>query len=520
MNSKRLVALLLAVVLCVGLLAGCGSGTSGESQNPQSGNSGDTKEHPVLNLRLVSDVTCLDPQVTTSAEEYQLFIQIFDPLVNWNGSKSEAIPALAESWTISDDGITYVFNLRRDVKWHDGSDFTAEDVVFTMERTKVMPATASKGKVIKSATALDDYTVEIVLEYAYPNFILQLASFPFCIVNKDVVEKYGDGNEDMLIGTGAYKFVSNTTGVGVTLEANKDYWDGEPYFETINYKVIPDNNTALTSLLNGEIDLDSVSSTLDVDLVNSTDGMTVHSFKRNANYFLAMNMNNPPFNNEYFRKAVAYAIDKDAYVSLVYNDQAYANTKNVMIAEDEEGYTDEIVSYDYSVEKAKEMLALSGLSQDEMVINLTVSTTGYGPAFGAAFQESMKAIGVQVNLISVEGTGVKTKLFAGEYDACAWNLASIPYNCALYYRLYFQTNGYLYYGGPVNFDDAINTAAATIDDATRIAIYQDMNVQLSEICNAVHIAYLKQNYGCSEHLKGMDWYRSILTDRISNWYWE
>ena len=79
-----------------------------------------------------------------------------------------------------------------------------------------------------------------------------------CIVSKNAVETYGDDNDQMLIGTGAYKFVSNTTGVGVTLESNKDYWGGEPYFETINYKLIPDNNTALTALLNGEIDLDQV----------------------------------------------------------------------------------------------------------------------------------------------------------------------------------------------------------------------------------------------------------------------
>lgn len=317
---KKAISLFLTLALCMGLLAGCsnssepsGSSTPSGSVEPTGSQSGE-KLHPTLNLRITSDITSLDPQVTTVNEEYCMFVQIFEGLVKFNGTKFEAVPLLATDWTISEDGLEYVFNLREGVKWHDGSDFTADDVVFTMNRAKEMPSTKSKAAVIKSAEALDEHTVKLTLEYAYPNFILQLASYPWCIVSKNAVETYGDDNDQMLIGTGAYKFVSNTTGVGVTLESNKDYWGGEPYFETINYKLIPDNNTALTALLNGEIDLDQVTTALDVDYVNNTDGMTVHSFQRTAAYFIAFNQAEAPLNNEYFRKAIAYAIDQGGLV--------------------------------------------------------------------------------------------------------------------------------------------------------------------------------------------------------------
>lgn len=232
---KKTVSLLMALALCLGLMAGCAapSADPGASKDPaQSSAPGSSepaeKTHPTLNLRITSDITSLDPQVTTVNEEYCMFVQIFEGLVKFNGAKFEAVPLLATDWTISDDGLEYVFHLRQGVKWHDGSDFTAEDVVFTMDRAKEMPTTKSKAAVVKSAEAVDEHTVKITLEYSYPNFILQLASYPWCIVNKSVVEANGGDNEKMLIGTGAYKFVSNTTGVGVTLESNKDYWGVSP----------------------------------------------------------------------------------------------------------------------------------------------------------------------------------------------------------------------------------------------------------------------------------------------------
>lgn len=522
MKLKKLAAGLTAGILCLSMLAGCGGG--GQQQQDPAGSTGDPgasgKAHPTLNLRITTDITSLDPQVTTANEEYSIFIQIFDGLVKFNGDKFEAIPALATDWTISEDGTEYVFNLREGVKWHDGSDFTSEDVVFTFNRIKEMPATASKCTMISSVEAVDELTVRVVLEYAYPNFILQLCSYPFCIVSKNAVETYGDNNDDMLIGTGAYKFVSNTSGVGVTLEANPDYWGEAPYFETVNYRIIPDNNTALTSLLNGEIDLNTVSTQLDVDYVNDTDGYTVHSFQRNAAYFLAFNEAEAPFDNEYFRKAIAYAINKEEYVSLVWNNQAVACPKATMLSEGEEGYCDEIPSYDYSLEKAQEMLDQSGLSKEEMAFTLTVSTAGYGPTFAAAFQESMNAIGVDVTINSVEAGAHSTAFFAGDYQAIVHTLASVPYNPPLFYTSYLSPTGYIGRNNTLGLEEQAATANRTFDDETRTAMYEDINVAVGEACMYIPIAYQVMNYAAPEQLQGMAWLPSLLTDTVCNWYWE
>lgn len=533
MKIRKFIVPLLVCMLCSGILSGCSTSNSESSQQPGSTNpnqqsdstspssstsSPAEKVHPVLNLRISTDVTSLDPHVTTNNEEYGIFTQVFDGLVRFDGSKSEAIPDLATDWSISDDGTEYTFSLR-EAKWHDGSDFTADDVVFSVERFLSMPATSNKAAFVTGAEKIDEHTVKIKLEYAYPNFVLQLCSYPWRIVSQKAIETYGDDNKDMLIGTGPYKLQSITSGVGATLVENPDYWGQTPYFETLNYKLIPDNTTALTALLNGEIDLDSVSSDLDVDYVKKTDGYTIHEFQRAGGYVIAMDLGKAPFDNELFRQAVSHAINKDEYIQLVWKGQAYPGGKT-LISDYEEGYTDAIPSYDYDVQKAKELIAQSGLSQQETSFELIVPTSSYGPAFGAAFQESMKAVGINVILKQVEAGSWRSQFFAGEYQSIVYNLASVPYNPPLFYRSYLKPSGYICRNSTLELDDKIDAANRELDDAKRNEMYQEINVVVGEACNYIPIAYQKMSFACPENLKGMEWHRSLMTTNIADWYWE
>ena len=135
---------------------------------------------------------------------------IYDSLVRFNGSNQfEVIPDLAESWEISEDQMEFTFHLRQ-AKWSDGSDFTADDVVFSIERMQTQPSTASKVLMIKGAEKVDEHTVKILCNYAYPNLILQMASWPWRMVSKKAVEAAGDGVQGMVIGTGPYKLESWT----------------------------------------------------------------------------------------------------------------------------------------------------------------------------------------------------------------------------------------------------------------------------------------------------------------------
>ncbi|NLC51833.1 MAG: ABC transporter substrate-binding protein, partial [Firmicutes bacterium] len=165
--------MLVTLLALAAVLAGCGGG--GEE-------TGGKKTE--LNVRMVTDIQTLDPH-SSSGAEYNILQQIYDSLVEFEGGNQFAVRAcLAHDWEINDAQTEFVFYLRDDVKFHDGTPLTAEDVVFTVERFLVLPATASKSYFVDKAEAIDEHTVKITLKYPYPNFILQLASWPWRIVSK------------------------------------------------------------------------------------------------------------------------------------------------------------------------------------------------------------------------------------------------------------------------------------------------------------------------------------------------
>lgn len=203
------------------------------------------------------DISNLDPLQVNDADSQFVYSQIHETLLRLD-PKFEIQPAIAESWSVSPDGLTYTFKLRKSVKFHDGSEVKADDVIFTIERilANKFPEGRKKEKIemIDSYKKIDDYTVEVKLKFAYAPFAAAMGAQH--IVPKAVVEKVGDvefGKKP--IGAGPFKLVEWVTNDHVTLQGFSDYWLTKPNLATIVVRPIPENAVAVANLLAGDVDV-------------------------------------------------------------------------------------------------------------------------------------------------------------------------------------------------------------------------------------------------------------------------
>ena len=286
--KKKVISAALAGTLAVSLLSACGA--SNEPQNisdvssaasseatsttASSESTGDAAQELTFVLNNIPDG--LDPSVTNNSFAQYVLINCFEGLVTYD-STGTLVPGNAESWDISDDGLTYTFHLRDGLKWSDGSDLTAEDYVYTIQRV-LTPATAAQyvsmaTDYIKNAQeyydgtataddlgvkALDDKTLEITLIQPTSYFIDILSMWTFSPVQKATVEANGDKwstEADTYICNGPFKIASMSMNENVILEKNENYWDAENVsLQKVTFRYVLDQATALTAYESGEVD--------------------------------------------------------------------------------------------------------------------------------------------------------------------------------------------------------------------------------------------------------------------------
>lgn len=523
-KALRLVALLLCLCL---MLSACGTPSASNStpgtpssQSPDDSAPPAVKEHTTLNIPMLSDATQLDPHVSNGTD-YNIICSIYDSLVRFNGSNQfEVIPDLAESWEISEDQMEFTFHLRQ-AKWSDGSDFTADDVVFSIERMQTQPSTASKVLMIKGAEKVDEHTVKILCNYAYPNLILQMASWPWRMVSKKAVEAAGDGVQGMVIGTGPYKLESWTPGIGVTLARNEYYWGDAPYFEKVVFKIVTDNTTGIAALENGELDMTQLINGLDIDYYSTAPGFRVETIKRPGAYTVAFNTSSSPsLAKKEVRQAFNYAIDQESLVKLVYDGHAIPNTYSI-ISEGEEGYTTDLPHYDYNVETAKQLLADAGYP-DGVSIKFTYPTTDLGERVAAALKEMVSAAGITLELVPTEYSAYLAASYTGDYESIYLEWQSVPYNPPLVYNLYFISTGSMCYCRTKDsyIDETAAQAAQTLDDAARNQLYQDLNRHIRDEAYYAIIGGISTNFVYNEHIQGVEREPNTLISKFGDWYWE
>ena len=404
-------ALLMAVAMVT--LTGCGGSGSDESGSS-------------IIIGQSSEVANLNPMIQPRTPDSNVQCLIFDYLVIPDENLNY-VGDLAESWDISDDGTVYTFHLQEGVKWHDGEDFNADDVVFTLTALASPEYTGgNEGRVMsivgaseyQAGTAdsvegikkIDDYTVEITLASPNAAFLsnMYVAMLPEHILGEESPADWGNDDFNRApIGTGKYKFVEWEAGQYISLERNDEYFGTMPSIENVVVQFGADT-TLVAALLNGEIDVLYNLPATEIENVEAVDGVGVYNYEMMSVYYIGLNQLDPDLSDLRVRQALAYALDKQTIVDTVYGETA--TVANDIFPDNHWSHNPDVTVYEYNPEKAMALLEEAGYTmndstgyyeKDGETLHLTydMSTSTDGRQVAALIQQYWKAIGVEMEVI-------------------------------------------------------------------------------------------------------------------------
>ena len=451
MKKRFLVPVALVAALA---LAACGKAntktandTKADTAN-EAAASGDTKE---LAIQVGPTPETIDPALNSSNDGGNMLQHLAEGLLKMD-KNGNMIPGLAESYEVSDDGLTYTFKLRKGLKWSDGSDLTAKDFVYSWKRV-ADPNTAAPygqdvlGKVkgyeeaaggnidALAVSAPDDTTFVVELANPVP-FFDRIAAFSTLVpVQEATIEANGDAwtlSPETNVTAGPYKLAEFTDGDRIVLEKNENYWDKDSItFDKITYRLIEDPNAAYTAYKQGEVSMIKSVPSEEIPALKGTEEFHVDPLM--GIYYLSFNTAKKPFDNEDVRMALSLVIDRD-YVANTVMQGTYLPANKMIgpgvsdAAPDssfekvtEEKYTKGVGSGDYEadVAKAKELLAKAGYPDGQGFPTIEYSTNdqGYHKSVAEYLQNVWKEkLGINTDIAIKEWKVFTADRRAGNYD--------------------------------------------------------------------------------------------------------
>ncbi|MDQ0156179.1 ABC transporter substrate-binding protein [Robertmurraya andreesenii] len=496
-QRKGIWAVVFLLVLSLALV-GCAKDKAGnDAKEPKDNDDGKSTEETASGGQLVfgrgGDSTSLDPATTTEGEAFKVTQNLYETLINFGPQDTEIHPGLATEWEQSEDGLKHTLKLREGVKFHDGTDFNADAVVFNFERWKSgtgeeFPYYSSQfGDRIAEVKAVDEYTVEFTLTAPIAPFYKNLAMSPFGIASPAAVEQHGENFFKNPVGTGPFKFKEWKENDRITIVKNEEYWqEGLPKLDEVIFRVIPENSARLNALMSGEVDL--------IDGVNFSDKETIDGnpdlqvFERpslNIGY-LGLTSTRKPLDNKLVRQALNYAVNKQALIDAFYAGAAEPaiNPMPPVVA----GYNPDVKDYDYNPAKAKELLAEAGYPDGfEMELWAMPVPRPYmpeGQKVAEALQNMFAEIGVKAEIVTYEWGTYLDKAANGEADTflLGWTGDNGDADNFLYVLLdedSIGSNNYSYYKN-AEVHELLLKAQASPDQAEREELYKQAQVIIKD----------------------------------------
>jgi peptide/nickel transport system substrate-binding protein len=446
------------------------------------------------------DIDSLDPHRATSTLSMQVWDQIFDTLLAFD-MDGTPVPNMAASFEESEDGLSYTFTLNDGILCHDGSQFTSEDVKFTIDRafaTDTASLTQTAWGPISEVEIIDDLTFRVDLESRFGAFIPFLAdSFSSMVCAGNDPETFGSTTA---IGTGPFKLVSWVRGDTVTLEKNPDYvnWgrplenDGPPHVDRLIVRTVPEAQTRLAALRTGEVhiaeppfdDIPAIEAAGELDIVVADN--------TGQNVFWEFTISRPPFDDIRARQAVAYATDPEMAIEIIYGDlsqREWCPIARGVFGNDQEFCQQ--FGYAYDPEKATELLAELGYGPDNpLQTTMYVWTGGNRHKLAEIFQAQLAQVNIQaaIEIMDIGTMNARVREqnespddpSPGTFDMMTWSW----YDPDILYALWHSPGAYSGYNSP-ELDAMLELTRTTIEPEARKAAVHDVIRYLME--NAVHI---------------------------------
>lgn len=470
------------------------------------------------------DSVGLDPALEEDGESFKVCDNIYDTLVHYKDGRTDIEPGLATSWKSSEDGLTWIFNLRKGVSFHDGTPFNAEAVLFSLNRqhdkshpfhdvggSYVYWVATGLAEIVDTITAKDEFTVRIKLKTAYAPFIYTIAITPFSIVSPTAVKEYKDKYSSNPVGTGAFKFVRWDRKDKIVLEANENYWGGRPKLDRVIFRSIPDNSVRLIELQQGNLhamefpnpdDLEQISKDENIELL-SQPGMSIG--------YLAMNMDKSPFDNLKVRLAINHAINKSAIIEHLY--QGLGIPAKNPIPPTMWSYDDSIEDYEYNPKLAKQLLTEAGYPNGfETTLWALPVPRPYipdGRALAEVLQSELRNIGIVTKIVTYDWGTYLEKTKNGEHDIAmlGWS-ADLGDPDNFFYFLLSKTSaekpaGNIAFYRSDAMQDILEKARATTDKTMRTSLYKEAQQIFHKDVPWVPMAHAKQILVVNKQVKNL-----------------
>lgn len=489
--------LALSLVLVLSACSGKSSNTAEEAAPAKEGEKPKTEEPSTGSKDFVyvtgSDAPTLDPHGVNDTASNTATTQLYERLTDYAADGS-VVPLLATEYKSVDD-TTWEFKLREGVKFHDGSDFTAEAVKMSFERI-IDPEFASPKAVILNMISeikvIDDYTVQIITEKPFAPLPAHLAHNAGSIIAPAAIKAENDGGKTIAenpIGTGPFKFESWNRGAELKFVKNDDYWGEKPSIETVSIKVVPEQATRVAMIEKGEAHLMLVGAS-DVSRVEAMDGITIDRVRGTRMDYVSFNLNKAPYDNVKVRQAIAMAINKDDVVNGILDGQGVPAVGP--LAPNVVGNSQDLKPLPYDVEAAKALLAEAGYP-DGFKTTIYVNEGSKERAdIAELVQAQLAELNIEVDIEVIEWGTFLEKTAAGEHElfVLGWTTVTGDADYGLYALFHSANHGSVgnrsFYTNP-KVDELLDKGRTSTNQDDRNAAYKEISEILVEEAPMVYL---------------------------------